>query len=66
MCELCDPITREAAVASHRRTSDKLLQLSRYYEGLASGRIEPHNESSISHVKHAARSMIRHLVDEWV
>lgn len=66
MCELCDPDTRQAAREAHKRTADRLLQLSRYYEGLATGRIQPHDGAAVDQLKHAARFMVRHLVEEWI
>lgn len=65
MCDLCDPETKEVAIKAHHRKADKLRELARIYEELATGHIKPHSDR-INDVDRLARSIVRFLVEAWV
>lgn len=66
MCELCGSgEDKRLEIIRCHRVSESLAELSRYYNGLATGSIKPHSDATMNRVKPAAIRMIRELVMDW-
>ncbi len=66
MCDLCsEGEERKKAQERYVNYSDQLLRLSRQFQSLASGRINPHSDEAKA-IALGSRAVVRFLVEDWI
>lgn len=67
MCDLCsdDNVTRGKAKNEALYIADRLERTAEFYRRMAHGEVKPHSDAAKT-FSHAARALVRDLVQDWV